>query len=147
VLFESPREEAVRRAKAMVMAADAKDNEAFVSHLADSVSYEGDSTLPIIFSRDQLRHAPFWNLLRQNNAHVAAWDFSRTDVIEIDDKTIEIGFLAKGEAEGKQVPAYFRARFTRQPDGTMKMSSFASFDAVQRTNQRISILKFLRSGQ
>jgi hypothetical protein len=138
MLFESPREEAVRRVKAMAHAADAKDNEAFVSHLADTVTYQGDSAATISLSREDLRRAPFWTQLRQLNAHVAVWDFSRTDVKEIDDKTIEIGFLAKGEADGKQMPMYFRATFTRQPDGTMKMSSFASYDPMTR-NKPLSL--------
>ena len=40
---------------------------------------------------------------------------------EIDENTIEIGFLAKGEADGKQIPIYFRATFARQSDGQMKL--------------------------
>ena len=42
-LFESPREEAVRRVQAMVAAADHHDPDAFVAHVADTVEYKGES--------------------------------------------------------------------------------------------------------
>jgi hypothetical protein len=130
-LFESPREEAVRRVQAMVAAADHRDPEAFTAHVADSVVYQGDS--PVTFSRDQLRQHQFWSILRQFNVHVAAWDFSRDDVIQTDANTIEIGFLAKGEMDGKQIPVYFRAAFKRQPDGQWKLNRLSSFDPIQRS--------------
>jgi hypothetical protein len=48
---------------------------------------------------------------------------------------VEVGFLAKGELRGeggKQFPFYFRATFTRQADGQMKLSRLASFDPMSR---------------
>ena len=140
--FESPREEAVRRVQAMARAADAKDNEAFVSHVADKLEYRG-SGATITLTREQLRQSPFWHQLRQFNAHVATWDFSRSDVIGKGD-TIEIGFMAKGEANGKMFPVYFRATFSPQPDGQMKMSAFESFDPMKRTNERLDLSGFLK---
>jgi hypothetical protein len=142
-LFESSREEAVRRVQAMVRAADAKDNEAFVTHLADKVESRG-SGLALSLSREFLRQSPFWTLLRHNDAHVAAWDFSRADVTEIDANTVEIGFMAKGEGRGKIFPVYFRAKFARQPDGQMKMTEFRSFDPVRRTNEPIDLSNYLK---
>ena len=47
-LFESPREEAVRRVEAMAKAADVRTTRRFVAHLADKVEYRGadaESTL------------------------------------------------------------------------------------------------------
>jgi hypothetical protein len=140
-LAESPREEAVRRVQAMVRAADAHDAEAFASHLADSVTYQGEKQ-PRKYSRDDLRRHHIWSLLRQFRVHVAAWDFSRHDVTYTDENTVEIGFLAKGEAEGKQFPFYFRATFQKQPDGQMKLVRLASFDALQRQNKPVSIPSF-----
>jgi ketosteroid isomerase-like protein len=131
-LLESPREEAVRRVQAMVAAADRRDPDAFMAHVADSVVYQGESQA-VTYSRDQLRRHHFWITLQQFNVHVAAWDFARDDVIQPDDNTIEIGFLAKGETGGKQIPAYFRATFKRQPDGQWKLNRLASFDPIQRT--------------
>lgn len=140
-LFESPREEAVRRVQAMMRAADAVDPEAFASHLADTVRYQ-DAGRIVTLTRDQLRRHGFWNVLRQYNVHVAAWDFARSDAIEIDANTVEIGFLAKGETQGKQIPLYFRASFARQPDGSMKMTALAAYDPVKRQNERAAIPQF-----
>jgi hypothetical protein len=137
-LFESPREEAVRRVQAMVAAADHHDPDAFVAHVADTVEYKGESQTPAKFTRDQLRRHPFWNLLRQFNAHVAAWDFSRDDVTYPARQSVEVGFLAKGEADGKPFPMYFRATFQRQADGQLKLVRLASFDAVTR-NKPVSV--------
>lgn len=140
-LFESPREEAVRRMQAMIHAADRVDPEAFAGHLADTVRYQ-DANGVKTFTREQLRHHSFWNVLRQFNVHVAAWDFSRADVAEVDENSIEIGFLAKGETQGKQIPMYFRATFTRQPDGSMKLTGLAAFDPIKRQKERVSIPQF-----
>ncbi|VTT98446.1 unnamed protein product [Gemmataceae bacterium] len=137
-LFESPREESVRAVQAMVRAADTRDVSAFVANLADTLEYTGESA-PVTVTREQVRNGGFWNVLRQHNVHVAAWDFSRDDVRETDANTIEIGFLAKGEANGQQAPLYFRATFARQPDGLMKLTRLATFDPMKRTNERKSI--------
>jgi hypothetical protein len=142
-IFESPREEAVRRVQAMAKAADAKDTEAFVAHVADTVVYRGANG-EFTISRDRLRQLPFWSLLRQFNVHVATWDFSRADVTEVHANTIEIGFMAKGESDGKPFPMYFRAKFVRQSDGQMKMASFDSFDPLKRTNERTDLSNYLK---
>jgi hypothetical protein len=142
-LVESPREEAVRRVQAMATAADTRDTEAFVSHLAESVEYRGTGAA-ITLKRDDLRRANFWNILRQLNVHVATWDFSRHDVSEIDANTVEIGFMAKGESSGKPFPIYFRTTFRRQPDGQMKLTSIASFDPIKRTNEAIELGGYLK---
>jgi hypothetical protein len=136
--IESPREEAVRRVNEMVNAADARNPDAFVAHLADTIEYKGTGE-PQRLTREQVRNSHFWSLLRVHNVHVAAWDFSRDDVREIDANTVEIGFLAKGEADGKQFPVYFRATFSKQPDGQFRLTRFASFDAMKRTNEAIDI--------
>ena len=139
-VFESPREEAVRRVHAIMAAADRRDPEAFASHLADRVTYQGDTSKD--FTREGLRTHPFWSLLHQFNVHVAAWDFSRDDVERPSADSVVIGFLAKGELRGeggKQVPYYFRATFTRQTDGQMKLTRLESFDPMQRKNKRVSI--------
>jgi hypothetical protein len=137
-LFESPREESVRRVLAMTHAADARDSEAFLSNIADSFEYE-DVGRSRTISREALRTSAIWEILRQNNVHTAAWDFDRSDVVEVDANTIEIGFLAKGETTNNQVPIYLRAKFTRQQDGQMKLTGLASFDPMKRTNERLSI--------
>lgn len=143
-LFESPREEAVRRVQAMARAADQRDPEGFLSHVADRIEYQGQGGQPRTVTRDDLRRSGAWSAIQSYDLHVATWDFDRNDVAEIDPNTIEIGFLGKAEtrADGKQIPIYFRARFTRQPDGAMKMTGLASYDAIRRTNERKGIPNF-----
>lgn len=130
---ESPREEAVRRVHMMAMAADAKSADAFVEHLADKVTVQTAEGQTKTATRDEFKQSHFWSLLKQWNVHVAVWDFSREDVKVIDDKTIEIGFMAKGEADGKQVPLYAKATFGKQGDGTFKLTAFKSFEPIDRT--------------
>ncbi len=144
-LAESPREEAVRRALAMVKAADTQNPDAFLSHIADKLEYQGESG-SVTITRDQLRALDFWKLLKQWNVHVAAWDFSRDDVTTPDESSIEIGFLAKGEADGKQAPIYLRARFTRQPNGQYLMTALSSYDALKRSKERKTVPYFPTPG-
>lgn len=141
-LFESPREESIRRVQEMAKAIDSRNTDAFLGNIADKLEYLGESTQPTSISREDLRKAGMWSVLKQHNVHVAAWDFAREDVTVVDEGTIEIGFLGKAEVEGTQAPMYFRASFTRQPDGQMKLSKLASFDPVKRTNERKSIPNF-----
>jgi hypothetical protein len=141
-LFESPREESVRRIKEMAKAVDDRNTEAFLSHIADKFEYQGESEQLIPITREYLRQAGMWTLLKQYNVHVGVWESTREDVTEVDENTIEIGFFGKAEAEGKQAPMYFRARFTRQADGQMKLTRLASYDFVKQKNERKSIPNF-----
>ena len=123
---ESPREEAVRRAMAMADAANAKNPDAFGEHIADSFEYGGGPTA-VKKTRSEIKASPFWALLRQHNVRVTAWDFARSEVKEIDATAVEIGFMAKGEVDGKPIPFYLRATFKKQADGQMKLTAFRSF--------------------
>lgn len=140
-MVESPREEAVRRLEAMVHAADARNADAFIAHVADTLEYKGMG-LATTVTREQVKTSGFWHILRSNNVHVAAWDFARDDTKQIDPNTVEVGFLAKGEADGKQFPVYIRATFKKQPTGEMKLSRFESYDAIKRQNEAISVPGF-----
>ena len=133
-LFESPREESVRRAQAIAAAADARNPDAFVSHLADTIEYSAGDGTPHKLTRDQIKSHGFWGTLRHFNVHVAVWDFSRDDVKVIDDNTVEIGFMAKGEVpDGKQIPLFVRATFKRQSDGQFKLTAVRTFDALDHS--------------
>jgi hypothetical protein len=127
---ESPREEAVRRAMAMADAANDKNPDAFAEHVAESFEYIGGQT-PVKKTRSELKASGFWSMLRQFNVRVTAWDFARSDVKEIDDTSVEIGFMAKGEAEGKPYPVYIRATFKKQGDGAMRLTKFSTFNPVK----------------
>ena len=130
--FESPREEAVRRATAMADAANAKNPDAFVEHLAESFEYHGGQT-PVKKNRSEVKASGWWNMLRQMNVRVTAWGFDRADVKELGPDAVEIGFLAKGEAEGKPYPVYIRATFKKQGDGAMKLTAFTTYNPAKQT--------------
>ncbi|HEY1191472.1 MAG TPA: hypothetical protein VGE74_27805 [Gemmata sp.] len=129
--IDSPREGSVKSAQAMALAADQNKPDDFVRHVADTFVYKGEEPARTV-TREQVKSSAFWSMLRQLNAHVAVWNFSRDDVKVIDDSAIEIGFMAKGERSGELngVQLYARATFKRQPDGTMKMTEFRTFDAL-----------------
>lgn len=125
---ESPREEAVRRTYVMAQAADAKNPDAFVAHVADTVAIQTGQGQTKTVTREELKKSGFWGMLRQHNIHVAVWDFSREDVKDFGNGTVEIGFLAKGELpDHNQQMIYVRTTFTRQSDGSLKMSAFRSY--------------------
>jgi hypothetical protein len=128
-LLESPREEAVRRATEMAKAAEAKNPEAFMAHMADTVEFRTGSQ-PITIRRDAMKASSFWGMLKQYDPRIVVWDFSRTEVKEINADTIQIGFMAKGVAQGKPYPIFMRATFTRQADGQMKLSACQTFNPV-----------------
>ena len=126
MLVQSPRERAVAGAQAMSKAAETNDPAAFVAQLADTIEYNGSQ--PQKLTKEQIRGGHFWAMLKQYNVtHVAVWDFSRENVREIDENTIEIGFMAKGETPQGQFPLFIRATFAKQPDGQMKLTKFATF--------------------
>lgn len=137
--WESPREEAVRRMQAIVAAVQRRDPEGCVLHVADQLEYQGEHSQAVTLTREQLRQAPFWQLLRQFDVRVAAWDFAHEDAHRLDETAVEIGFLAKGEAEGRQVPFYIRAVFTLQPDRSWKLSRITSYDPLKREKERRTI--------
>jgi hypothetical protein len=127
--LESPREEATRRVYMMQIAADTKNPDLFVEHVADRLEVQGKPT-----TREDLRKSMFWPLLKSFDVRVAVWGFSRDDVKEIDENTVEIGFMAKGEGGGKQIPVYCRGTFRKQPDGSYKMVAFKAVDPINRNN-------------
>jgi hypothetical protein len=142
-LFESPREESVRGVQEMAKAIDDRKPEEFLSHIADTIQYQGEGGKTTTIKLEDLRKSQIWSMLNQYGVtHVAVWDFARDDVTQVDDNTVEIGFLGKAEAGSNQVPMYFRARFSRQTDGKMKLTTLASYDPMKRTNERKSIPNF-----
>jgi len=125
---ESPREEAARRTYMMALAADAKDPDAFVAHVADTIVVQTAQGQTKTVTRDELKKSGFWEMLRQHNIHVAVWDFSREHVKDFGNGTVEIGFMAKGELpDHNQQMIYVRTTFARQSDGSLKMTAFRSF--------------------
>ncbi|VTR95496.1 unnamed protein product [Gemmata massiliana] len=132
-LYDSPREEAVRRLTEMGAAANAKNPDAFIKQVADKVSVQTDASQTKVATRDELKKSGFWELLRQFRVTVSVSGFSRDDVKVIDDNTIELGFIAKAEADGKTIPVYMRATFGKQPDGSFKLTALKAFEFIDRT--------------
>jgi hypothetical protein len=131
---ESPREEAVRRVYMMQMAADAKNPDALVAQVADRVTIAAGNESGKTLTREELKNHAFWGTLKAANVHVAVWGFSRDDVKEIDGNTVEIGFLGKGEIPGgQQIPVYLRATFTKQADGSRKLTALRTFDPIDHS--------------
>lgn len=125
-LFESPREESVRRVQEIVQATNDRSPDRFVEHVSDRFQYHGAN-------KESLRTSGVWRILSNYNVRVAAWGFSRDDVTVSDENNIEIGFLAKGEADGKPLPKYVRAKFSKDPDGAYRLIGLAFYDPVQQT--------------
>jgi hypothetical protein len=131
---ESPREEAVRRTFMIGASADAKNPEAFIEHVADTVTvHTADAPAGKSFTRAELRAHKFWDELRKHNVKVSVADFAREDVNVIDANTIEIGFLGKGTPQGlPTIPVYMKGTFTKQPDGAFKLSALKLYDHLDR---------------
>jgi hypothetical protein len=139
---ESPREGAVAGVKAIEKGANARDPEAFVAPVADTLEYKGAGPAQT-FTKAQFRSAAFWQFLSANRTiSVNTKGFDRADVVEIDPNTVEIGFVGQGSDGTTTLPFYFRATFTRQPDGKMRMTKLASFDFASRTAKPVSIPNF-----
>ena len=130
-LNESPREEAVRRAMLMAAAADAMRPDAFAEQLAEQVTIRTGPSQSKTLTREELKKHPFWDTLRTFDVHVAVWGFDRENARQVDPNTVEIGFMGKGEAQGKPFPVYVRATYSKQPDGSYKLSSMGTFDPMK----------------
>ena len=118
----------------MQMAADAKNPDAMIEQVADKVLIAAGDENGKTVTREELKASPFWSILKAQNVHVAVWGFSRDDVKEINDNTIEIGFMGKGEVSGgTQIPVYLRATFTKQPDGSRKLTVLRTYDPIDHT--------------
>lgn len=126
VLFESPREEATRKVKAMAAAATAHDADKFVEHVSPSFSVGGGN-------RDKLKTTISSGIIQQYDVRAAVWDFGRDTFKEISDGEIEIGFMSKGESLKMSgfVLRYTRARFVRDPDGQWRLKDVKFYNPAE----------------
>jgi hypothetical protein len=129
---ESPREEAERRIYQMQMAINARNTDALAEHLADKVQIQGAGE-PKTLTREEMKTLPFWGTLKAYDVRVDVWDFSRDDVKELGNGAIEIGFLGKGTSGGQMIPVYLRATFTKQSDGSYKLTALRTFEPLNRS--------------
>lgn len=119
--FESPREQANRRALILAEAATALDRNRFIDQLSDSFNYNGAT-------KNAIRTSGMWDAIRQWNARVVAWGFGTPDYVEHGEDELEIGFYVKGESPGHGAMIRFvRARFIRDPDGQFRVKTVKFF--------------------
>jgi hypothetical protein len=131
-LVQSPREESVQRVNDVARALNDRNMDAMLAAVSESFDYRGKK-------KADLRSSPLWGLLKSFDARVAAWDFSRDDVKILGDSTIQIGFMAKGEASdargGGQMMYYFQATLVRDPDGVYRIRTMRAFDPLKHDNE------------
>ena len=126
-LTESPREQAVRKVNELAEAVSSQDWAKFSEHVSESFSADG-------LKKGDLRGG--FNLAAQNGVRAAVWDFALTEPVEVSDTRVVIRFDAKAEARtGGQAFKHFHATFEKDPDGQLRLRSFAPFNYVQK-NQR-----------
>jgi hypothetical protein len=127
VLFESPREEAVRRVKAMADAVTAKDWAKFGENVSESFAAKGRKKADLKAAFDEAG---------RYNAEATAWEFALTDPPRVSDTEVVIQFDAKGKLPtGEQLPRHFETTFGKDPDGKFRLKSYKAFDYVQKTKE------------
>lgn len=123
-LLESPREEASRRVQAMAAAAMAGQPDEFIRNVSPSFNKNGRT-------RNDLRDSRVWQIIRDYNARVSVWNFTRDDFEQLGPDTIRIGFMAKGEAAQGFLMRYCHAEFTLESNGEWKLSTIRFYNPVE----------------
>jgi hypothetical protein len=122
---ESPREEAVRKVRAMATTANARQWNDTFSHFSDKFQYNGMNK-----AKFQAFVTP---LATQHNATVNFKDFDRDNHEERAPDRLVIGFVAQLTAPGADlVPFYIEAEFAKDPDGQFRMTGFKVYDYITR---------------
>jgi hypothetical protein len=122
-MYESPREEAVRRVNLMCEAATKANGDQFVEQISTTFNSGG-------VKRDALRTSPAWGLVKQYSAKVTASGFSRDDFQQVNDSTCIIGFMAKAEATDGFVLRYTKGTFNKDPDGQWRLKDIQFYNAI-----------------
>jgi hypothetical protein len=126
-LTESPREQAVRKVKDMAQAVSSQDWAKFSEHVSESFNADG-------LKKGDLRGG--FDLASRYGVRAAVWDFALTEPVEATDTRVVIRFDAKAEARtGEQAFKHFHATFEKDPDGQLRLRSFAPFNYVQKTQR------------
>jgi hypothetical protein len=126
----------------MAMAADAKNPDAFAEQLADKVTLASGNDTGKTLTRDEVKNHPFWQALRAFDVGVTVKGFSRDDTKEVNENTVEVGFMGHGTPRGQNsIPVYVRATYSKQPDGSFKLTAMRFFDPVNH-NQGFPIPGF-----
>jgi len=124
-LIESPREQAVRKIRAMEASANSRDWVNTFKHVSEKFRY--DSKTKAAF---RSAVAP---LAAQHNATVHFKDFDRDNVTYLPNDQIRLGFVVRFSATGVElVPFYMEATFAQEADREYRMIGFTMYDYVKR---------------
>jgi hypothetical protein len=123
-MYESPREQAVRRIYLMCEAATKSDGDKFIEQVSHSFKV-GE------VKRDALKVHPAWVLIRDYKVTVTASGFSRDDFQQISDSECVIGFITKADAQGTPMLRYTKGTFIKDPDGVWRLKNVAFFNAFK----------------
>jgi len=133
-MYESPREEAVRRVNLMCEAATRANGDQFVEQISTSFNAGG-------VKRDALRTSVAWKEVGRLSAKITASGFSQDDFQQVSDTTCVIGFMAKAEAAEGFVLRYTKGTFNKDSDGQWRLKDIAFFNAIN-TKQTEPIPEF-----
>ncbi|OWK38666.1 hypothetical protein [Fimbriiglobus ruber] len=123
-LFESPREESVRKVREMAAAVNERNNQKFLAHVSDSFTYKNwkkPDAVTVI------------ELAQRYNVTAAVFDFNRERYNQVSPTELDIVFDARADSVGNErFPMHFGTRFVKDPDGQWRMKTFAFYDYVSK---------------
>ena len=126
-LFESPREESVRKVGEISAALNERNADKFMNLVSDRFEYK-------TWKKADLRKAV--DLAKQYNIRTAVWEFNRDRATMVANGN-EIEFTFDGKAEGpggEPLMKHFKARFIKDPDGQWRLKSFTPYNILQKEN-------------
>ena len=124
-VWESPREIAVRKMRAMADATVARDEAGIMKHVAESFRYQSLDKKGL---RDLTRRAATYGEWKG----ATVWDFDRSEVKYVNDTTIQIACYA--QPSGYPPPYWCVATFQQEADGEYRMTTFQLYNLAQKTN-------------
>lgn len=125
-LVESPREEAVRKVRAISAAITAKSVDGFLAHVSDRFDYKGKK-------KADLRHPSWLEVARREGVTTAVWDFDRDRVSYPSPTEVEIVFDGKGQPQsGAPALFHFKTRFGKDPDGQYRLLTFRVYNIAKK---------------
>lgn len=125
-LVESPREEAVRKVRAISDAITAKNVDAFLAHISDRFDYKGKK-------KADLRNPGWLDIARREGITTVVWEFDRAGVRYPSPTEVEVVFDGRGQAQnGPPMPYHFRTRFVKDPDGQFRLQTFKVFNIAKK---------------
>jgi len=127
LLFESPREESVRRVNEMAAALNAKDWAEFGENVSESYSDAKNR------KKADLKKA--FDDAGRLGIRAAVWNVELTDPPVVTDTEVKLRFDGKAEAQGREALAHFQVTFVKDPDGKFRLKEYKSFDYVQKNQQ------------